>query len=279
LVGVPFELPCEDPWIHGEGTAGHAYLDGARAAWRDHPEWMDFLDPASPCWDLKRAERDLYLHAWRAWRDAKRVLDVGCGIGRFVTAWLDRGADVWGVDGDLDSLRRCAWHAAGRPGRLDLHWSSVHRLPDVRDVDVVIACEVLCYVPDAHAALDAIFERLRPGGALLVSVEARWGWATGEDAPPGAMEEALAGTGTVDVPGDRWVHTYEGPELRTLLEAAGFDVIALDATHYVTDGPLERCMPPDVTLETLLAWEDRCRRHPVWGPLNRAWTGVAIKPR
>ena len=50
-------------------------------------------------------------------------------------------AMVWGVDGDLHSLQRCAWRASGRPGRLDLHWSSVHRLPPLRDLDVVIACE------------------------------------------------------------------------------------------------------------------------------------------
>lgn len=277
LVGVPFELPCDDPFVHGTGTPEHAYLDGARTGWDQYADWMDFLDPDSPAGWLKALERELYLHWWKPWLGAERFLDVGCGPGRFVTWLLDRGADVIGVDADLEALRRCAWHSAGRPGRLDLHWSSVHRLPDVT-VDVAIACEVLCYVPDAAAALAAIAARVRPGGAVLCSVEGRWGWATGEDAPSDCLGEALDGTGVVDVPGDRWVRTYDEADFRALLDGAGLRIERMIATHYLTDGPLERVMPAEIDLAGVLAAEERCRRHPIWGPLNRAWTAVAIRP-
>lgn len=278
-VGVDFTLPCEDPWLlQREGPAA-AYLDAAERQWTAHPEYMDFLAMDSPVFDLKRAERDLYLHHWGPWLRATRVLDVGCGIGRMSLPFLDRGATVVGVDGDLQSLRCFAGHAAGRAGRLDLRWTSASALPEEGDFDVIIACEVLCYLPEAAAALRAMAERLRPGGALLLSWEAPYGWATAEDAPADAIEQALRGAGVIDLPGDRWVRTVTEVELRALLTDAGLEVGDVAPTHYTIDGPLERCLGDELSLEALLQTEAACRAHPVWRPLNRIWTAVAHRPR
>jgi 2-polyprenyl-3-methyl-5-hydroxy-6-metoxy-1,4-benzoquinol methylase len=273
-----FQLPCGDPWILAEPTQAHAYLEGAREGWSDHPEWMDFLDTTSPISDLKSAERDLYLHWWKPWLGAQRVLDVACGIGRFTHPFLDRGATVIGVDADLKSLRRCAWHAAGRPGKIDLHWSSVHALPSLFDFDLAIAAEVMCYVPEVDRALQEIYKRLRPGGTLLISMEARWGWAASQDAPAGAIEVALDGEGIVDVPGERWVQTYTEDRFREVLTANGFEVALMTPALYVLDGPLEDVGLGSASLEQLLDIEERCRVHPVWKNLNRAWIAAAVKP-
>jgi len=239
---------------------------------------MDFLDLHSPVYDLKRAERDLYLHHWRKHLGAKTVLDVGCGIGRMSMPFLDRGAHVTGVDGDLHSLRRFAGHAAGRSGSLNLHHSSVHRLPEQADFDAIIACEVLCYVPEVEPVLAQLAQRLRPGGALLLSWEAPYGWATAEDAPEGAIDLALAGPGILNLTGDRWVRTVSEAQLGDLLRGAGLVVDEIIPTHYTFDGPLERCMSQDLALERLLRVEQQCREHPVWAPLNRIWTAVAHRP-
>lgn len=278
LIGVPIDLPCEDPFVQGAGDAAHAYLDGARQAWVDAPEWMDFLDDDSPVSDLKRASRDLYLDVWRPHLPAEgRVLDVGCGIGRFTTWLLDQGFDVIGVDADLESLRRCLWHSAGRDGRLDLRWSSVHRLPD-GPFDVAVAAEVLCYVPDVDSALEAIAARLKPGGVLLISVEGRHGWASAPDTPTDTLEQALTDVEVLDLPGERWVRLYDEADLRGALERAGLEVLEVLPTHYTIDGPLESAVPPSASLEELLEAEAACRTHPVWKPLNRVWTAVARKP-
>ncbi len=275
--GVEFTLPATDTWVHGTGDTEHAYVDGARRAWRDLPEYMDFLELDSPVYDLKRAERDLYLAIWKDHLDAPCVLDVGCGVGRFTMPWLDRGATVYGVDPDHRSLRRLVWHAAGRAGRLDVFWASAHGLPEVT-VDLAIASEVLCYVPDAVNALRGIASRVVPGGHLLLSVEARYGWAACQDSSPGAIEAALDDVGIVDLPGDRWVQTYDEARFRTLIEDAGLTVETIVPSHFVPDGPLEGVAPPDLSLEQLVALEERCRAHPVWGALNRLWVAVATKP-
>lgn len=277
-VGKRLWLPCDDPWVRGSGDDGHAYLDGARQGWVDHPEYMDFLDPASPVHALKVLERDLYLHHWgERLAGPLSALDVGAGIGRFTTALLDRGATVHAVDADLESLRRLVWHAAGRPGSLDVRWTSVHALPEVT-VDVAIAAEVLCYVPDAVGALRGIAARVRPGGAVLLSVEARWGWAAAQDAPAGGIEAALDGDGVVALPGDRWVRTYDRDGVIALVRDAGLEPVEVVASHWLPDGPLEDAMPPDASLAAVVALEARCRAHPVWGPLNRLWLVTATVP-
>ncbi len=279
LVDVPFSLPCDDPWVGGDGDDAHAYVDAARVAWDEYPEWMDFLALDSPANAVKRASRDIYLHWWgQRFTKARRALDVGCGIGRFVHPLLDRGASVWGVDPDLESLQRCAWRAPGRPGKLDLTWASAHRLPDVGDLDAIIACEVLCYIPDFTAVLAELAGRLRSGGALLLGWEGAWGWPLSPDASPASAEQLLGRTRVIDIAEDRWLRTIEESELRVLLEGAGLRVERIVPTHYVPDGPFERAAPEDLYLEELLALEADLRAHPIYGPLNRIWTAVAVKP-
>ena len=77
---------------------------------------MAFLDPESPNHHPKLVERALYLARWAPHLPPGRlrVLDVGAGIGRFSTWFLDRGDDVTMVDPDLRSLWRAVWSGAGR---------------------------------------------------------------------------------------------------------------------------------------------------------------------
>jgi 2-polyprenyl-3-methyl-5-hydroxy-6-metoxy-1,4-benzoquinol methylase len=274
LRGKRFDLPADDPFVQRSDGDDHAYLRGASEAWLEHPEYMDYLDPDSPVHALKQAERDLVLHHWWPFIQGGSVLDVGCGIGRFTLPLLDRGYDVVGVDADLESLRRLAWHAAGRNGALDLHWSSAHTLPS-GSFDVVIAAEVLCYVPDLSGALQAIRKAMAPGARLLLSMEARYGWALSADAPFGALDAALDGDGIVSTDGERWVHTFDEASLRAVLQQEGFRILDLRPSHWLTDGPLEAVMPESMTLEELVAADERCAKHPVFGPLNRLWLVAA----
>lgn len=273
-----FLMPASDRFVLGEGDAEHGYLDAAKRAWASDADWMDFLDLDSPAYDLKLAERDLYLSHWADFTgEAERVLDLGCGIGRFTTAFLDRGATVYGVDPDLESLVRCAWHSARRPGRLDLSWAGAHKLPQV-EVDLAVACEVLCYVPDLDGAMAALAARIRPGGVLLLSLEARYGWATAEDAAPGQLAAALADGDVLEaMPGRPWVRLHGKDDVASLLDRHGFDVRQLLATHYVTDGPLERVAPDELSFEVLRDADAAARTHPVWAPLNRIWTAAGVK--
>lgn len=279
--GAAFEMPPGDPIladIHAGGPAPEGplcNLVGLVKAWDDHPEWLDFLDPSAPSHVQKMLERGIYEHHWgELLPERGRVLDLGGGCGRFAAWLLDRGLDVEVVDPDLRSLWRCLQHAAGRPGRVDLHWSTGEHLPDLAPVDAVIMPEVLNYVSDPDRILDGVARILKPGGKLFVSVEARWGWAAALDVPPGTLQ-ALLEDGEVHKPGDVWVHTYEGDELRELL-SNHFAVEVLLPTHYIPSGPFELAAG-EVDLPEVLELEAQLREHPRTAHLNRAWMAVATR--
>lgn len=279
--GQSFFMPPTDPRLEAlhEGEAvGSPPLDnlvGMVKAWQDHPEWLDFLDPNAPNFTDKRLERDLYLHHWEPWiPQSGRVLDVGGGVGRFSTWLLDRGLSVEMADPDLRSLWRALQHSAGRRGALDLHWSTAECLPELPPCDAAIAAEVLCYVEDPRKALEQIAKNLSPGAPLLLSVEARWGWAQALDAAPGTLP-ALLQDGIVHVPGDRWIRTYTEAELYELLD--GWEILMLRPSHYACSGPYEAAAG-QLDLEELLVIEEALRLREETKHNHRAWMAVARRP-
>ena len=247
-------------------------LEGMVRYWTEHPEWMDFLDPNSPTHADKMLERTLYLDFWKTHlHNAQRVLDVGGGVGRLGHLLLEQGAEVQVVDPDLRSLWRNLSHAIGTKGTIDLHWSTAERLPQLGLFDTVLACEVLNYVEDPDLVVHNIHRSMHPGGILLLSVEARWGWAMGRDVAGGTLESFLDGH-PIHVPNDRWIRTYTEQNLRDLL--SDFTILDLQRSHYTLSGPFEWSMG-EVDSATLLQTEHALRNHPVSQPLNRAWMVIA----
>ena len=100
----------------------------------------------------------------------ERVLDVGCGDGRFAGELLDAGAQVLGIDVAEEPLRR----ARARRPELD-----VRLVPDAgpwqledSSFDVVWAGEVIEHVADTSAWLSEARRVLRSGGSLVLSTPA-----------------------------------------------------------------------------------------------------------
>jgi SAM-dependent methyltransferase len=105
-----------------------------------------------------------------------RLLDAGCGGGRHCFGALDRGADVVGLDLDLESLRlaragirdRTSVAAARHGGVLR---GDVFRLPFESDrFDRVICSEVMEHVHDYAGAVRELVRVLRPGGTLAITI-------------------------------------------------------------------------------------------------------------
>ncbi|MCK6522069.1 class I SAM-dependent methyltransferase [Myxococcota bacterium] len=280
-VGRSFTLPCGDPRLPTICAGGPAptpaleNLVGLTRAWAEHPEWLSFMDPDAPNHEAKTLERALYLHRWAPWLPTKgRALDLGAGVGRFTSLWLDRGEEVLAVEADARSLERLVWGAAGRPGRLDLRWTTAERLGDEGPFDLCFAVELLNYVEDPAACLARAAANLRPGGLLFGAVEAELGWLMAPDVAPGSLG-AWGGDGPLLVPGDRFVRTFSETQVRELL--SGWTPLLITPSHYVLSGPFEQAAGP-LDLDKLIAWEDRLAAHPTLGALNRAWTFVARRP-
>jgi len=125
--------------------------------WADAPE-----DPEPWAWERRRA---LLLEDVRA---GERVLDLGCGAGRFVRALADAGAEPAGVEIAAAALERARRNAPGAELRLLEPDGS---LPlDHRSIDLVWCSEVLEHVADVAGLLVEVRRVLRPGGRLLATV-------------------------------------------------------------------------------------------------------------
>ncbi len=99
-----------------------------------------------------------------------RVLDVGCGEGRFAAEVLRAGAHVVGLDVAEEPLRR----ARARYPQLDLRLVAAHGPWDLADAsfDVVWAGEVIEHVVDTAVWLSEVRRVLRSGASLLISTPA-----------------------------------------------------------------------------------------------------------
>ena len=112
-------------------------------------------------------------HIDRAWYQGKRVLDAGCGHGRYLEAFAAMGAEVVGLD-----IGRGP-EAAGVPlddPRIAVVQGSV-LAPPFREAsfDLVFSDGVIHHTPDAAGAYQALARLVKPGGALYVWVYPREG--------------------------------------------------------------------------------------------------------
>lgn len=137
---------------------------------------------------------DDHLSAWQAWQQAPwgrlryrvvaetlrrtcallgegpvRVLDAGGGDGTDAVALALQGHDVTVADfsAELLGLARDAAEAAGAANRLRTVEADLDALPDgLGPYDLVLCHNVLHYRADPLPTIDALLERLAPGGAI-----------------------------------------------------------------------------------------------------------------
>ena len=127
------------------------------SVWADAPD-----DPEPWLWATRRA-----LLLGEA-RPGERVLDLGCGAGRFVAALRDVGAEPVGVEIAEGALERARRNAPGVDLRLVEPDGS---LPlGHGEVDLVWCSEVLEHVADTTNFLTEARRVLAPGGRILVTV-------------------------------------------------------------------------------------------------------------
>ncbi|HEY5342159.1 MAG TPA: class I SAM-dependent methyltransferase [Solirubrobacteraceae bacterium] len=126
------------------------------ALWEAVPEGLEPVDFAR--------RSDFLLGHIRA---GERVLDVGCGEGRFAAELARAGAEVVGIDVAAEPLRR----ARERHPELDLLQvpaAGAWPLPDA-SFDAVWAGETIEHVADTAGWLSELRRVLRSGGVLLLS--------------------------------------------------------------------------------------------------------------
>jgi len=176
--------------------------------------WAGLPDDPEPwAWERRRA-----LLLGEA-RPGERVLDLGCGAGRFVEALRGAGADPVGVELAEAALERARRNVPGADLRLvapDGDLPLGHG-----EVDLVWCSEVLEHVPDTVAFLTEVRRVLRREGRLLVSVPDH-----------GRLKRTLLALAHYDAhydPLGQHVRFYTRRSLSRALHATGFEEVRLDA--------------------------------------------------
>jgi SAM-dependent methyltransferase len=132
---------------------------------RDFYEGVWAALPGDPePWEWTRRRALLLAEA----RPGERVLDLGCGAGRFVAALRDAGAEPVGVELAEAALERARRNVPGADLRLLAPDGNIPL--DHGEVDLVWCSEVLEHVPDTGALLTDARRVLKRGGRLLVTV-------------------------------------------------------------------------------------------------------------
>ena len=176
--------------------------------WADAPP-----DPEPWEWERRRA---LLLGEVRL---GERVLDLGCGAGRFVAALRDAGAEPVGVELAAAALDRARANVPGADLRLVEPDGS---LPlEHASVDLVWCSEVLEHVADTAHLLLEVRRVLRSGGRLLVTVPFH-----------GRVKSALVALARFDAhfdPLGQHLRFYTSASLAATLDHAGFDDVRVRA--------------------------------------------------
>jgi SAM-dependent methyltransferase len=129
-------------------------------------------------------EQRLALEPWLTVPAGTRVLDVGCGVGRWSRLMAARGAQVLGVDLSptmiAEARRRAAAEAVGDDCRFAV--ADLATLDLKQCFDLVLGVTVLQHIVDTaafSAALRAMARHLAPGGRMVLL----------EAAPTGKVEK------------------------------------------------------------------------------------------
>jgi SAM-dependent methyltransferase len=142
----------------------------------------------------------------------RRLLDVGCGNGRFLSLLREFGAPDWQLVGiDFDESAAAACRALG----FEAHAGRIEDLPIAESsLDAVIMLQLIEHLEDPAAICRAVFRLLRPGGVFVVETPNLGGldhrWFRGR------------WWGHYHFP--RHWNLFSSASLRRMLEAAGFEI-------------------------------------------------------
>src|SRR3989442_1222330 len=97
----------------------------------------------------------------------KRVLDAGCGNGRFAYYAAKYGAEVWAID--LGPAVEVARSNTREMNNVEVIQADVHHLPFAPEsFDFVYSLGVLHHLPDPESAFQNLLRYLKPGGEVQI---------------------------------------------------------------------------------------------------------------
>jgi SAM-dependent methyltransferase len=106
---------------------------------------------------------------WTADLRGQRILEAGCGAGRFTQLALETGAEVFSFD--LSSAVDAAWRNNAGTSKLTVFQASIYEIPLRKEsFDKIFCMGVLQHCPNVEGAFRGLLPFLRPGGEIVIDV-------------------------------------------------------------------------------------------------------------
>jgi SAM-dependent methyltransferase len=122
---------------------------------------------SSAVWGNVSEQRLFEQTEWPRDLRGERILEAGCGMGRFTQHLIATGADVWSVDSS-SAIEANARNNGSRPN-LHLAQADINHLPFAPEsFDRVLCIGVIQHTPDPGRTFDSLVRMLRPGGRIAI---------------------------------------------------------------------------------------------------------------
>lgn len=106
---------------------------------------------------------------WPTHLEGQRILEAGCGSGRFTQLALETGAEVFSFD--LSMAVEAAWRNNSDSRNVTVFQASIYEVPLRQEAfDKIFCMGVLQHCPDVEAAFRSLLPFLRPGGEIVIDV-------------------------------------------------------------------------------------------------------------
>ncbi|ACV67914.1 class I SAM-dependent methyltransferase [Desulfohalobium retbaense] len=151
--------------------------------------------------------------------ERRNILDVGSGPGYFLLRGKQRG---WHVEG-IEPSGQAAEHSRSLGSKIYQDFLDQKSLPKFNQYDVIHASEVLEHIPDPEEMLKNMYQLLKPGGIICISVP--------NDYNP--LQYALR----VECGFDPWwvapphhINYFDFDSLTALLQKVGYNILRKEAS-------------------------------------------------
>lgn len=104
------------------------------------------------------------------WFAGKRVIDVGCGMGRYSWALCELGANVLSLDQSAHGLRHAAEACRAFPSHRTMQVDLLRPIPATEPGDLVWSFGVLHHTGDTYRAFRNVVPLVKPGGYLYLMI-------------------------------------------------------------------------------------------------------------
>lgn len=156
-------------------AAGMDQSDAAQTRESFDYQWHEFADgtamPSDPAF-MAGVEAHLcrMLRVEPSWLAGKRVVDVGCGAGRFSRAFLSLGAHVTACDQSEWALARTSEICASFRDRLEVRRVNLLSWDEEANFDLAFSFGVVHHTGNTYLAIRNVCRKVAPGGRLFLMV-------------------------------------------------------------------------------------------------------------